>query len=116
MVPTEARLKKSTAHGPLGTTPTPLLEMSEKISLDAKERLCSDVSWQVCPGHPSAAAAAAALCSLFRIWDCWTGWVAGSDILPSLLFGLLGLILVYHLPSFACTMHKSLSSHKGHFE
>lgn len=87
----------------------PLLEMSEKISLDAKERLCSDVSWQVCPGHPSTAAAA--LCSLFRIWDCWTGWVAGSDILPSLLFGLLGLIFSHDGVSSAilCLYHAQIT-------
>jgi len=73
----------------------PLLEMSEKISLDAKERLCFDDSWQVCPGHPSMVPAA--LCSLFRIWD--VGQVGGlrnclvaQTLLPSLLFGLLGLI------------------------
>lgn len=72
MVPAPARLKKSMTHGPLVTTPMPLLEMTEKIGLDAKERFHFAISWQVCPGHQSVAAS----CSLFHIWGCWTGQVA----------------------------------------
>ena len=75
MVPTPARLKKSMAHGPLVTTPMPLLEMSEKISLDAKERLCIDVL----AGLPWPSICGDCYIVLpFPYLGCWTGWGAGE--------------------------------------
>lgn len=115
----------SVTHGPLVPIPMRLFKMTEKIDLDAKERLCCSISRQVRPGHQSVATAAPFLVSggvgqspsfsRVGVLDRAQETIQfAADTQPSPLFGLLCSIYsqdAVPLPPFACTMNKLLSGH-----